>query len=43
MHFLRSGVLAVVATLAAVAQGDYSIDPDSVPLSTRRELLPEEP
>ncbi|GJN70116.1 hypothetical protein PLICBS_004168 [Purpureocillium lilacinum] len=36
MHFLRSGVLAVVATLAAVAQGDYSIDPDSVPLSTRQ-------
>ncbi|KAL3958419.1 hypothetical protein ACCO45_006581, partial [Purpureocillium lilacinum] len=39
MHFLHSGVLAVVATLAAVAQGDYSIDPDSVPLSTRR-LMP---
>ncbi|UNI23162.1 hypothetical protein JDV02_008997 [Purpureocillium takamizusanense] len=36
MHFLRSGVLAVVATLAAVAQADYSIDPDSVPLGTRQ-------
>lgn len=36
MHFLRSGVLAVVATLAAVAQADYTIDPSSVPLGTRQ-------
>ncbi|KPM45957.1 hypothetical protein AK830_g657 [Neonectria ditissima] len=36
MPSIRSVVLAVAATLFAVAQADYVIDPDSVPLSQRQ-------
>ncbi|KAH7001306.1 hypothetical protein EDB80DRAFT_88674 [Ilyonectria destructans] len=36
MPSVRSTVLAVAATLVAVAQADYVIDPDSVPLSQRQ-------
>ncbi|KAK7404001.1 hypothetical protein QQX98_010228 [Neonectria punicea] len=36
MPSIRSIVLAVAATLFAVAQADYVIDPDSVPLSQRQ-------
>lgn len=37
MPSFRTTVLAVAASLAAVAQADYVIDPESVPLSERRE------
>lgn len=37
MPSLGATVVAVVATLAAVGQADYSIEPSSVPLSTRED------
>jgi uncharacterized membrane protein len=37
MPSLRTTVLAVAASAIAVVNADYVIDPDSVPLSHRRE------